>query len=279
MMIIGKILTLFTFVQIANTFSLPCLQRVQLSSSTYSRKPLSNRIDRNNYLRQERYHSPNKLAADTMGYTAKDETVLKQPKGFFNAVGISSKFFVSGIATIVLYLTDSWIPLYYIFASVINGVISKVLKMIVRQPRPIKSGKEGYGMPSSHTQAFFFFFTVVALNSFRFLRYELSVALSLSILCYSCMASYWRVVANVHTFSQTLVGAVVGVAFGAFISQNEASLLSTLGPMTQGSTGVPLPAKICISTLGALVICKSEIKSLIKFILKANRPSNKIKSR
>jgi membrane-associated phospholipid phosphatase len=280
MMIIGVILALFTFVQIANTFSLPCLQRVQLSSSSASsRKLFSNRIGRNNHFRQGRYHSPNKLAADTMGYVAKDETVLQQPKGFFNAVGLSSKFFVSGIATIVLYLTDSWIPLYYIFASVINGVISKVLKMIIRQPRPIKSGKEGYGMPSSHTQAFFFFFTVVALNSSRFLRYELSVALSLSILCYSCMASYWRVVANVHTFSQTVVGAVVGVAFGAFISQNEASLISILGPMTKGSTGVPLPAKICISTLGALVICKSEIKSLIKFILKPNRPSSKIKSK
>lgn len=279
MMIIGIILVLFTFVQIANTFSLPCPQRVQLSSSTSSRELFSNRIDRKNHFHQERYHSPHKLAADTMGYTAKDETVLQQPKGFFNAVGLSSKFFVSGIATIVLYLTNSWVPLYYIFASVINGVISKVLKMIIRQPRPIKSGKEGYGMPSSHTQAFFFFFTVVALNSFRFLRYELSVALSLSILCYSCMASYWRVVANVHTFSQTLVGAVVGVAFGAFISQNEASLISILGPMTQGSTGVPLPAKVCISTMGALVICKSEIKSLIKFILKANRPTNKIKSK
>jgi PAP2 superfamily len=279
MMIVGIILALFIFVQIANTFSLPCLQRVQLSSSAYSRKLFSDRINRNNCFRQERNHSSNKLAADTMGYAAKDETVLQQPKGFFNAVGLSSKFFVSGIATIVLYLTDSWVPLYYIFASVINGVISKVLKMIIRQPRPIKSGKDGYGMPSSHTQAFFFFLTVVALNSSRFLRYELSVALSLSILCYSCMASYWRVVANVHTFSQTLVGAVVGVAFGAFISQNEASLISILGPMTKGSTGVPLPAKIFISTLGALVICKSEIKSLIKFILKAKSPSNEIKSK
>lgn len=274
MLTIGTLFALYTSLKVVNALSLPCLKRVELSSSTPHsfRNLLYDRVssDRNTHFDQAHIYSPARLSAAKMGYEAKDEAVLQQPKGLFNAVGLSSKFFVSGIATIVLYCTDSWIPLYYILASVINGIISKMLKLMIRQPRPSKSGKEGYGMPSSHTQAFFFFFTVVGLNSSRFLGYQLSMGLSLSILCYSCMASYWRVVAGVHTFSQTLVGALVGVLFGGFISRNEVSLIGILNPMTKETTGVPLIAKMFISTLGALVICKSEIKSLLKFIRKAS---------
>ena len=272
MLILVNIFVLCTYLRAISALSSPNLRKVELSLSPYSSfKILHHRVgsESTTHLRRERILRPIRLAASTMG-EAKNDGALQHPKGLFNAVGLSSKPFVSGIATIVLYFTDSWIPLYYILAAVVNGMISKTLKIIIRQPRPSKSGKEGYGMPSSHTQAFFFFFTVVTLNSSRFLGHQLSMALSLSLLCYSCLASYWRVVAGVHTFSQTLVGAVVGIIFGGLISRNEVSLIGLLGPMSKKTTGVPLLAKIFISSLGALVICKSEIKTLVKFMLKRN---------
>lgn len=192
----------------------------------------------------------------------------QRPKGFFNVVGASSKFFVSGLATIVLYSTNSWVPMYYIFGAVLNGVVSKCLKNIIKQPRPPQSVKLGYGMPSSHTQSFFFFLTALTSNSSRFLSAKLSALLFSAILVYSCAASYWRVVTGVHTFSQTLIGAVVGILFGTFISRNEAAFLASLEPFTNGHVGVPLLAKLFMSTAGALVICKSEVKLLLKFLFK-----------
>lgn len=131
-----------------------------------------------------------------------NNNIKKTPEGFFNIVGLSSKLFVSGIATIVLYSTDSWGPLYYIICSILNGVLSKILKNTIKEPRPIESNKSGYGMPSSHTQSFFFFLAVVSLNASRFLGYKEAVFLSLLMALYSCVASYWRVVAGVHSFSQ-----------------------------------------------------------------------------
>ena len=193
------------------------------------------------------------------------------PEGIFNLVGASSKFFVSGVATFVLYTTDSWVPLYYIVGSVLCGVLSKGIKTIVKQPRPTLSDKDGYGMPSSHTQSFFFFLAIILINGNRFLSKRYSALLSLSIFLYSCVASYWRVVTNVHSLSQTFVGALVGLLFGLFVSKNELFTIGLIRPLIGQmgqSAGPPLFAKLTISTLGALVICKSEIKLLLKFLLK-----------
>jgi hypothetical protein len=128
----------------------------------------------------------------------------QQPRGIFNIVGASAKFFVSGVATLVLYSTDSWVPLYYILGAVLNGALSRGMKNTLKQPRPPQSDKGGYGMPSSHTQSFFFFLTAVSLNSLRFMSFREAIVLSLLILLYSCVASYWRVVSGVHSLSQVL---------------------------------------------------------------------------
>lgn len=222
-------------------------------------------------LNSRKVYSSTRMSATGVSIEVDEEKKLGNPKGVFNAVGVSSKFFVSGMATIVLYGTDSWVPLYYILASVMNGVLSKCLKKIIKEPRPPQSDKGGYGMPSSHTQAFFFFLAVVTHNSYRFLSSKLSVLLSLSLLLYSCVASYWRVVAGVHSFAQTVVGAAIGLAFGAIVATNEASAISRILPYTGGSTGVPIYVKLVISTLAAIVICKSEPKLPLKFVLKKDK--------
>jgi membrane-associated phospholipid phosphatase len=130
-----------------------------------------------------------------------------KPEGIINLIGESSKLVVAGIATSVLYNNTSWLPVYYVLMLVLNGVLSNVLKNIIKESRPPQSSKEGYGMPSSHTQAFSFFFAVITMNATRFLPFRESIILSICVLIYCLLATYWRVVIGVHTVSQTVVGA------------------------------------------------------------------------
>jgi membrane-associated phospholipid phosphatase len=42
-----------------------------------------------------------------------------------------------------------------------NAVLSKILKKLIREPRPAGSPKKDHGMPSSHAQSIYYFATVL----------------------------------------------------------------------------------------------------------------------
>jgi membrane-associated phospholipid phosphatase len=188
----------------------------------------------------------------------------------FNALGVSSKFFVSSLAAFVLLLSDSWAPLYYIIAAVSNGVLSKVIKKTLKQPRPLQSDKGGYGMPSSHAQSFFFFLTVLVLHHQRIFPNGYLALVSCSVLAmYAVVASSWRVTTRLHTVAQTVVGGVLGTLVAMSASRIESStvhLLQRFFVMMTGETDTHhavLTAKICITLAAMLFICKREIQALI----------------
>lgn len=92
-------------------------------------------------------------------------------------VGKSAKFLVSSTAGwIILTSSKSYISIYYVFLAVLNAISSKLLKHILKQPRPTvhqRSHNEstgnfikenGYGMPSSHTQSLFYFYMILSLR-------------------------------------------------------------------------------------------------------------------
>lgn len=79
-------------------------------------------------------------------------------------IGITAKYVVSITSVVFIMTSNSIIPTYYILCGVINSIISKVLKNIIRQPRPKESKKPGYGMPSSHAQSISFFTCVLCLK-------------------------------------------------------------------------------------------------------------------
>lgn len=89
---------------------------------------------------------------------------MKLLEELLEIVGSSAKYVVSGTTAVVIIANNSWIPLYYISAAVGNAVFGKVIKSIIRQPRPSNSPKSGYGMPSSHAQSLFFFFSATSLK-------------------------------------------------------------------------------------------------------------------
>lgn len=47
--------------------------------------------------------------------------------------------------------------------ALLCAVLSDVLKAIIKEPRPEGSYKDGYGMPSNHTQLTFYYITVILL--------------------------------------------------------------------------------------------------------------------
>lgn len=107
-------------------------------------------------------------------------------------VGETAKVIVSGTAGIVLIShSASWKPLYYITGAVINAIFSKVLKNILKIPRPVESGENGYGMPSSHSQSLFYFFSVLSslllLDSASFLSYIIVLLIGI----YAVAARYY----------------------------------------------------------------------------------------
>ena len=143
-----------------------------------------------------------------------------------------------------------------------NAFISKVIKKIVREPRPASSKKGGYGMPSSHAQALFYFFMTVALTSQRDRAGAWTwSALSLILGVYAVIASSWRVTSGLHSIKQTLVGAVIGVAFSLLVFRNEQVVLSSMLPAAF-KTRVPLLFKLFVIGSGALVLYSKEIKNL-----------------
>lgn len=79
-------------------------------------------------------------------------------------IGITAKYVVSISSVVFIMTSNSIIPTYYILCGVINSIISKALKSIIRQSRPKESKKLGYGMPSSHAQSISFFTCVLCLK-------------------------------------------------------------------------------------------------------------------
>lgn len=62
-------------------------------------------------------------------------------------IGISAKYVVTGIATYFVVFTKSWLPMYFVLGGILNSILSKVLKGIIRQPRPPDSLQKGNSTP------------------------------------------------------------------------------------------------------------------------------------
>jgi membrane-associated phospholipid phosphatase len=117
---------------------------------------------------------------------------------------------------------------YYIVGFFSNAILNLVLKGIIKQPRPneedtklfdlaIKNGhrfsfKNGiphdiYGMPSGHAESCLYstLFIYLALKQKNILYFYLAI---------SIITMAQRVIYNMHTVIQVIVGAIVGGLFG-----------------------------------------------------------------
>lgn len=108
----------------------------------------------------------------------------------------------------------------YILGFFINIFLNKLLKVLIREPRPKDSknftgldnyeAEEQYGMPSGHAQAIFysiFFYFYLTKN-----WYTLLCSLFLGVL-----TLYQRWKFNNHTINQLITGSTVGILFSLFV--------------------------------------------------------------
>jgi membrane-associated phospholipid phosphatase len=103
--------------------------------------------------------SSNKLYLQPQADMRLLDTFRRKP--FESFLGKSIKYVIASLVTLSLLLSDSPVPLYYASISVLNSTLGKVLKQLIRQPRPLSARKASYGMPSTHTQAASFFCVVL----------------------------------------------------------------------------------------------------------------------
>lgn len=111
----------------------------------------------------------------------------------------------------VLYFHNLSVILYAL-GSIMNLLIGKMLKKVIRQPRPDGATKIDHGMPSSHATSLSFltFAALFGVARRGGLRPTPSLGAAILALLLAGIATRWRVAAGYHTTRQVAAGWVVG---------------------------------------------------------------------
>lgn len=78
---------------------------------------------------------------------------------------LQSKWLVSGIFAVVILCRHDGEAMWAALGSVVNSILSIVLKKILNQERPVPSLRSEPGMPSSHSQSIFYIFMFAIFSS------------------------------------------------------------------------------------------------------------------
>ena len=131
----------------------------------------------------------------------------------FNCIGSTTSTVVSGMFFVVLAWKRDAIMVFFFIGAICNGVLSKVLKRILRQERPAELDKTDIplkpgdnGMPSSHAMSLGFIGTFTAL---------ILPWTKIPLLSYVMTSLLYRIETNLHSRDQVLVGLVLGSINGA----------------------------------------------------------------
>lgn len=126
---------------------------------------------------------------------------------FFHVFGDIIPHILILISTLKVFMMKGIYPTAYFYvAFVISCVTNNLLKIIIKQKRPVPY-RGTYGMPSGHSQACTFIITLCYLMTRDVRLFYVSVFLAT--LCF-----YHRYIFLYHTISQVIVGALLGIIFG-----------------------------------------------------------------
>ena len=169
---------------------------------------------------------------------------------------------VSITILVLLLSTDSLEYIYYVGFGIFNAIFCKVLKEMIKQPRPFQSKKSGYGMPSSHTSSITYFLLVFWFVGSEYIKHPFCrLLVTLLATVYGSLACYWRVQAGYHTLSQILVGATNGLVFGTLAIY--LPIIISLKTSPELNFKFIFISKIFLIFIGGVVIFKKSIKRLI----------------
>ena len=171
------------------------------------------------------------------------------------SVSVTLRSVASAAALVVLSRPD-WLPVYVVSGALLNGLLSKAIKKIVRQPRPAGSRRPGNGMPSSHAQTLFFLSTTLALLAAD--RRTVPALVPLVSFGYSVIAVAHRVSDRLHTVAQTIVGAVLGTLVAAALHRWEP------GFVRSSPTPPSLRIRLAFVAVCAGVLFRKEASALLR---------------
>ncbi|KAG6666628.1 hypothetical protein CIPAW_01G045100 [Carya illinoinensis] len=157
------------------------------------------------------------------GIRVRKEALVNGPSKFlreFMADGLEatlnrmSKWLVAALfGGIILWRHDSEV-LWASMGSLLNCILSIVLKWILNQERPVSTLRSDPGMPSSHAQFIFFTVMFTNLSIMEWLGTNIfTVTISGLALAFGSYLSWLRVSQRFHTVSQVVVGAALGSIF------------------------------------------------------------------
>ncbi|XP_071739116.1 lipid phosphate phosphatase epsilon 2, chloroplastic-like [Rutidosis leptorrhynchoides] len=129
----------------------------------------------------------------------------------FNRLSI---WFIAATYGGVILLRQDDLALWAVVGSVLNVVLSIILKHIINQERPYSDVYSGPGMPSTHAQSISFAAVFIILSITEWLEVNgLSVILSGVVIAVGVYLSWLRVLLGYHTTGQVVAGTVVGSIF------------------------------------------------------------------
>lgn len=151
------------------------------------------------------------MSVGSDGLAASDAAPSKAGMGVKDAADVTKWTTIAIVSVAVLMKRDIGVVLYAL-GSILNAVVAKVLKRIIREPRPDGAAKSDPGMPSSHATALSFLSVAALLN---ILAHDgphptVRLAAAAAAVAASALASRWRVSAGYHSAPQVLVGWLVG---------------------------------------------------------------------
>lgn len=121
---------------------------------------------------------------------------------------------VSFAFCVIVILRHDAEAMWLLSGSLLDKVLSTVLKRVLNQARPVTTRKSDPGMPSSHAQSIFFLAAYVVVSIVESLEVNmLTLFLGSLVFALASYFSWLRVSLQYHTVSQVLVGAIVGSAF------------------------------------------------------------------
>jgi membrane-associated phospholipid phosphatase len=128
------------------------------------------------------------------------------------------------IATIILMMARTKVLILYITFFIINAYLNRVLKLLIREPRPIGNilfnnsentkESEQYGMPSGHAQSVAFTTMFLYLFTKPPNMYLIMGAFFIGVITLYQRYKYKR-----HSVSQLLVGTTVGALVAALCNK------------------------------------------------------------
>lgn len=128
-----------------------------------------------------------------------------------------SKWLVAALFGAVILWRHDAEAMWAVLGSIVNSILSVILKRTFNQERPDSTLRSDPGMPSSHGQSIFFTVVFAILSVVEWLGVNgFSLILGALILAFGTYLTWLRVSQGLHTISQVAAGAAVGFIFSIF---------------------------------------------------------------